>query len=289
MFDSLRRCEFFDESPVCFFLDGAKGNGDQDDVTAVRRLVESIDLPNVTHVIRKKNLGLRHSIHDGVGRICEQYGRVIVLEDDFRLSSKALEYFNAALDQYAETDRVWSVAGYMFQVPELRDRTTAFALPFAHPWGWATWQRSWTQFALDAPVSEEMLKSRSFRAAFSMGGLADFGRMLAMSQGGLVNSWFIQWYHLIFRNGGVSIFPPQTYVLNEGVASEGGTHASRLNPTDLFLGDKHLCETLCKLPVDLEVDWSAIDMIVASREASMLRITQSFGAFKRRIKSIARL
>ena len=56
---------------------------------------------------------LAASIIGGVTEVLDQYGKIIVLEDDLAVSEDFLQYMNDALDYFANDARVWSVSGYV--------------------------------------------------------------------------------------------------------------------------------------------------------------------------------
>ena len=283
MLDTLVRCEGFSETPIFVFSDGAKGDHDRADVLAVRELLGGLGWRNLELILSPENRGLKRSICEGVSAIVSRYGQIIVLEDDLHLSPVALSYFNAALSKYATASRVWSIAGYMFDVPQLRQRETAFFLPFAYPWGWATWDRAWNQFDADEKLPHEVLSTNSFRHAFSVNGLSNYANMLKMARDGYIDSWYIRWYYKVFMEGGVSLFPPVTLVQNRGVSGGSGTHAGTLNPYALLVHPRSPSETLPRLPEKVVVDFAAMDVIPFSWEASVLRFNHSAGSMRRRL------
>lgn len=288
LFDSLVKCSGFEETQVTVFVDGPRGPSDLHAVEETRAVVVNLRLPNVIMVAREFNLGLRRSIHSGVSEMCSAHGRVIVLEDDFELSPITLDWFREALDKYAEVDRVWSVCAFMHRVPALRNYPSSLVLPWASPWGWATWERAWSKFELDRPVSELMLKSRYFRLVFDLGGMRDFTEMLKLQKDGYINSWFIQWYRLIVECGGVSIFPPQSLVRNAGFGASG-THASRLNPYGLLSIKDTLADLGSQHPDELIIDWWAVDVISSSLDARLQKWIGRLGAVKRRLRRLIRV
>lgn len=284
MLESLSQCLGFAQSPVIVFVDGPKGEEDVADVLAVRSLLEGLKWSNLEIVAARENQGLKRSVCAGVSAVAAAYERVIVLEDDLVLSPLALHYFNTALDRYADESSVWSISGYVYDVPDLRQRQEAFFLPFAQSWGWATWNRAWSQFDMDAEVPVHLLDSASFRKAFSMNGLSDYATMLALARDGLIDSWFILWYLAIFRKGGLSLFPPVPYVANRGVSGRGGTHAGRWNPYDLLVKPAFLGSAMVGMPDRVAVDYPAMDAIPRSWEASVIRTIHLAGAIKRRMR-----
>ena len=136
--ESLQKNELADESDLIVFSDGEKTgvrsqnpegiiiNADDrrpttdDRIKEVREYIKTINgFKSVRIVEREKNLGLANSIISGVTEVVNQYGRIIVLEDDMVTSPCFLRYMNDALDKYETDDRVICVHGYVFPIDEL--------------------------------------------------------------------------------------------------------------------------------------------------------------------------
>jgi hypothetical protein len=281
---SLQACHGFADSQVTVFVDGPKRDSDRAAVEAVQASVRRLQLPNVTWSFQDVNHGLRNSIFSGVSEMVRAHGRVIVFEDDLVLSPVALTYFNEALNHYMEAGRVWSVVGYCYDAPALRNSSKAIALPFAHPWGWATWSRAWDQFSLDDRPDAEILSARSFKSAFDMDGLYPFTAQLKNSIEGRVNSWFIRWYYTVFKHGGVSIFPPRRLVDNYGLRS--GSHGGRLNPHERLVERPPLLTTVPEFCDPDNVDYAALDLLRRCRELRVQRFIAEAGSTKRKIKAL---
>jgi len=281
MFESLRRTDGFDRTQVTIFVDGPKREADRAAVDLVRNYVNGLRLPNVRAILSETNKGLRNSISAGVTQIVAEHGRAIVLEDDLVLSPIALTYFNAALNRYADDPRVWSVSGYISDVPRLRDFPRALILPYAHSWGWATWDRAWRHFSLDARPRDENFASAAFRRAIDMNGFYPFRDMLAHSTAGRVNSWYAHWLYTIFRNGGRSIFPPRRVLDNYGISA--GTHGGSLNPHELLVSRPPLLERVPEFEAADEIDYFAVDLLKHCWEARVQRGIAFAGGIKRRL------
>ena len=284
MMRSLKACHGFAASPVTVFVDGPKDNGeDVASVEAVRAFVRKLNMPNVSWSFQDTNRGLRQSIYDGVSALTKEHGQVIVFEDDLVLSPIALDFFDAALSRYESAQRVWSIVGYAYDALPLRNHGTTLTLPFAHPWGWATWGRAWDQFSLDNQPAIDQLNSQSFRSAFDMNGLYPFTALLRNSIEGRVNSWFIHWYYTVFQNGGVSIFPPRRLVDNFGHSD--GSHGGSLNPYDRLVKRPALLETLPAFGDPDRVDYAALDSLRRSHELRVQRFIALAGQTKRTLRS----
>lgn len=281
---SLKACPEFEGSWVTIFVDGPKNASDREKVEQVREVARSHKSSNVDIRVRDTNIGLKNSIREGVNRIFEDHETAIILEDDLVVAPGILSYFNSALREFAEDHRVWSVSAYMYEVPSYREKQEAFFLPIANPWGWATWRHCWQSPELNETEVSALLKSPSFRKYFDGLSVRDFSSILALDEGGLVNSWFIHWYLKIFRSGGLTLWPPQSMVLNVGDAD--GTHASALN-LHRFLEKSPLSPTFVpKMPKHVRVDFNALDGIRQSQDARLQRIISKLGGYKRRMKSV---
>ena len=124
-------------SELFIFSDGAKDSADAPAVAEVRRYVRQISgFAAVQHIQRETNFGLARSIVDGVSRICSEYGRVIVVEDDLVTSPHFLRFMNEGLALYEPEERVISIHGYVYPVKAELPET--FLLHGADCWGWAT-------------------------------------------------------------------------------------------------------------------------------------------------------
>lgn len=279
MLRSLARCDGFADTSVTIFVDGPSQETDRAAVEEVRAFVRELPFPNVRHVISEENKGLRNAIYNGVTHVINEHGRIIVLEDDLKLSPIALTYFNAALDRYADDSRVWSISGYLHDVTALRDFPRALILPSASSWGWATWRRAWDRFDLDARPRDENLDAASFRQAISMNGAYPFDVVLRYSIAGRINSWAAHWGYTIFRNGGRSVFPPRRVVDNYGFSA--GAHGSILNPHERLVKRPPLLEELPEFESADEIDYFAMDLIRRSWEARVQRGVVRAGVLKR--------
>jgi len=220
---ALRQCHGFAESPLYIFCDGANGAGDAG-VEAARQVVREL-AGDAEIVEAEANLGLAASIIAGVTRLCEAYGRVIVLEDDLVVAGGFLTYMNDALDKYADCESVMQISGHMYEVSELADSQQALFLPVTTSWGWATWKRAWDHFDAEAGGAE-MLDDPVVAGRFNLDGAFDYRTMLRRQLAGKSDSWAIRWYWSVFREGGLVLFPPQSLVDNRGFDGSG-THGWR--------------------------------------------------------------
>jgi hypothetical protein len=215
------------DTPLHVFSDAPKSETARQPVEEVRSYIRTISgFKSVSILERASNFGLARSIIEGVTGLCEQYGRVIVVEDDLVTSSRFLSYMNDALAFYERDTHVMQISGHIADVPEFSRKTEALFVPFITSWGWGTWDRAWKHFDPTAQGWERIRDDRALRNRFNLDGHFDYATMLQMQLDGKIDSWAIRWYLSVFMKGGLALFPPRSFVRNIGFAS--GTHGSRV-------------------------------------------------------------
>lgn len=222
------------ESPVTVYCDGPKRPEDEAKVAETRAFARELAPAHAVIVERDRNLGLAASIIAGVSAACDEHGRVIVLEDDLRLSPAALTWFNAALDRYAGDERVMHVSGYMY--PTGADLPETFFYREASCWGWATWARAWDRFEPDARLLLTRIRRSGRVRDFDIGGTYDYERMLYLQWRGRIDSWAIRWYASVFLARGLCLHPARPLVSNHGFDGSG-VHYSNPSKSAKFMVD----------------------------------------------------
>lgn len=210
------------KTPLWIFCDGAKGVADATGVAAVRQFARTIEgFAERTVVERSENFGLARSIQEGVSQLCESDQRVIVLEDDVVPTPFFLSYVNAALDRYADDDRVISVGCYSFGAGH--DLPPTYFLNVPDCWGWAVWQRSWQHFEPDGAKLLSRLAAGGHLRSFDFGGAYPYAQMLRDQIAGRNDSWAIRWYALAALTGQLTLYPHKSVTSNIG-QDGSGTH-----------------------------------------------------------------
>jgi hypothetical protein len=224
--ESLAQNEGAAESQLFIFCDAPKRQEDQESVKQVREVVRSKKWCGTVNIIeRETNLGLANSIIRGVTDLCDEYGSVIVIEDDLILSPFFLDYMNKALNLYKDAHHVMQISGYMFPV-KLELETDAIFLPFTTSWGWATWQRAWKYLDLSMSGYEKLKGESLLRYKFDLDGSYPYFKMLENQRSNKIDSWAIVWYLSVFMQQGLTLCPTQSLVRNIGFDGSG-THGGR--------------------------------------------------------------
>jgi len=213
---ALSACPEFAASRIFAFSDGPKGDAVSAEVAKVRDFLKAQQLPNMTIIEAPTNRGLAASIMAGVTQLCDEFGRVIVVEDDLILTPCTLTWFNSALEKYKYDSEVWQISAHQFSVPEFFTRKNGLFLHLTTSWGWATWKRAWDRYDPKAVGWERLKFDAALARDFDIGGTYPYARMLIDQMEGRVDSWAIRWWWSVFREGGMALFPPRSLLQNIG-------------------------------------------------------------------------
>ena len=236
--EALQKNDLAGESDLFIFADAAKTPEAISGMQDVREYIRSIvGFKSVSIIERPKNLGLANSIIEGVTRLCDAYGKVIVLEDDLVVSQYFLEFMNLGLHMYKEEDSVISISGYVYPVKSELPET--FFLKWADCWGWATWQRGWDLFESDGRQLLQQLKQRHLDRSFDMDGAYPYTKMLEEQTIGKNNSWAVRWYATAFLKDKLTLCPGRSLVRNIG--NDGsGRHRAKTNVYDISVAESRV-------------------------------------------------
>jgi len=229
--DALQKNQLASESELFIYSDAAKNNAEKASVVEVRELIKKVTgFKKVTVIERDKNWGLAASIIDGVTTIVNQYGTIIVLEDDLVTSPYFLKYLNDGLNSYKDIESVASIHGYIYPINGL---PSSFFIKGADCWGWGTWKRAWDIFDPDGQKLLNELQSRKLEKEVNFNGSYLYSEMLKDQINGKNDSWAVRWYMSAFLQNMLTLYPGQSYVQNIG-NDDSGTHCGT---SDLYSGE----------------------------------------------------
>jgi hypothetical protein len=261
---SLKACTRLDECQVFVFCDGPKKPEHLQDVTTARQVVHEFAESNHPLQImeRDENLGLARSIVLGVTELCEKYGRVIVLEDDFILHPFFLDFMLQSLDKYVDEESVAQVAGFTFPV-NINSAQDAFFLPLTTTWGWATWQRAWRFYPGDVTDAMTELQNQQTRSAFDLDDAYPYSAMLKSNLGKRIDSWGIRWWWAIFKSRKLVLYPQHSLVWVGGFDDTGTNNRSNSRVKLPTLQDvlSHPWPGQFSFPDEIAVDQTAFEQV----------------------------
>jgi glycosyltransferase involved in cell wall biosynthesis len=226
--ETLAKNDLAQESVLYIFCDGAKPDATEEQR---QRIVENRNVAHSTEGFKEvfvveapHNKGLANSIIDGVTDVINEYGKVIVLEDDLLTSPFFLDYMNSALDFYEFRPGVMSISANRPPMEELEIPKEypydVFVCLRSYSTGWATWKNRWNQVDWSMDYLDEFLKHPEQIEAFNRAG-DDMTKMLLLQRHGKIDSWAIRFSFAHFKEHLVAILPCISYVDNIGFDGSG--------------------------------------------------------------------
>ena len=214
------------DSDLIIYSDAPKNEKAVESVNKTREYIHTISgFKSIKIIEREKNWGLAKSIVDGVTSVVNQYGRVIVLEDDISVSPYFLRYMNEGLERYEGREDIISLVGYMF--PHEETLPEAFLIKGAECWGWGTWKRGWDIFSFDAQSLYDKIMKAHLTKEFDFNYSYPYLDMLKRQIDGSAGSWAVCWYASAFLDNKYTVYPNKSLVqLNDIFIRGGATHSS---------------------------------------------------------------
>ncbi|MGY4383135.1 hypothetical protein ACVWYN_000154 [Pedobacter sp. UYP24] len=261
----LQQNELAIESRLFIFSDGPRSANDQQAIQEVREIINNVEgFKSIKVIERPENMGLANSIIAGVTMLVNDYGKVIVFEDDLITSPYTLTYFNEALDLYKDNEKVMHIGAYMYNLKEELPET--FFYRAATSWGWATWNRAWKNFEpnIDTLIGQFDKQKKS---AFSIENSMNFWKQMEDFKNGKNNSWAIRWYASIFLKGGLTLNPSKSLVNNIG-HDGSGIHSGINDIYNVVINPKRITYFPAVIAEDHQA-YQAVKGFLANRKGSL--------------------
>ena len=218
--ESLQKNRLAEETELIIYSDAPKSGDDKEKVWEVREYIQSIQgFKSVSVILQNENLGLAESIISGVTTTVNEYGKIIVLEDDIVTSENFLEYMNSALNYYEKETRVWHIGGWNYPI-KAGEMDNTFLWRVMNCWGWGTWRDRWANFEKNPQKLLKTFSDDDIRR-FNLDDSLDFWIQVKRNARGELNTWAIFWYASIFENNGLCLSPAETLVNNIGFDGTG--------------------------------------------------------------------
>lgn len=257
--ESLKLNKLAKDSLLYIFSDGNKDEKDIDAVNKVREYVSGVTGFNEIKIMkRNKNYGLANSIISGVTEIINQYGKIIVLEDDIITSPYFLKFMNEALNFYQNDENIFSISGYNFPVTAPKFyKHDIYISPRPSSWGWATWKDRWVKIEWELKENQILKNKKELHAQLDKAG-KDLAPMLLKSVAGKISSWAVKLSFAQIQKNKYCIFPVKSLVKNIGADATGTNFDRTTKKYDVELQTK---EQNFKFSKDLDLNEEIIAQI----------------------------
>lgn len=216
--ESLAHNDLAEQSELFIYSDGPKSDASNEEFKKIQEVRELIRekqwCKNVNIYESETNKGLANSIISGVTNIVNQFGNIIVMEDDLILAKGFLKYMNDALNLYEHDSKVMHISGYMFPVKVKLPET--FFYNSTSCWGWGTWVKAWESLNTNEDYLLSKINHPSVIYKFDISGVCGFYSQLKENSEGKIKTWAIKWYASVFLQNGLSLHPRISLVRNIG-------------------------------------------------------------------------
>lgn len=143
--------------------DGPKDECANKSVSALREYIDSIEgFHAVNRIYHKNNVGVFRSVQIAEQLILSDYDRLITLEDDIVTSENFLDFINAGLDFYEDSDLAFTVAGYCHPINISHGyEFDSWNCPWHMPWGYGIWKKKYSTINIEFNPFQEIKKIKS--------------------------------------------------------------------------------------------------------------------------------
>ena len=251
--EALRANYLASQSRLFIFSDGAKNDSAREGVEQVREYISTVDgFASVDVVERPHNYGCAKNIIDGITQVVNEFGRVIVVEDDILTSPYFLSYMNDALELYKDDDNVAVISGYLHPMYYGHTKPDGFFSYDLGTWGWGTWQRSWKDYEYDAAKILKQIQDAGLEDKYNYGLKSKPCSGWLILAAGKSSIWDYQLQAVMFLLGRMTLRPGRTFTNNIGLDGTG-LHCGTCdyNAFNLHLAEEY--HPLKKIPVELDM------------------------------------
>lgn len=249
---------------VLIGVDGPKGTAI--DVEKTQKVLEEFGGINWTDDVqileRKSNLGLRLAVPDAVTWAISKAGRVIVVEDDVRVSKDFFPYMNHCLDEFANEHKIGHISGYnpvprkFITQPQFRSRTSLFPESYA----WATWDRAWSKYRDELSWAKVSNLADLRELTGSLQAALVWKMNFSDADSGAISTWAYRWIASLWKNKLLSISPNVNLVdyrgQTQGTHTKGSRSWAELD-TDEIMELESVDTSFLKLTDELADTWIA--------------------------------
>lgn len=214
------------------FSDGPRNEKDIKFVNEVKKCIHSIKKQNKFSEVHihenNENKGLAKSVIDGVTQVFSKHNSVIVLEDDLIVSRDYLEYMNAALSFYKDTN-AGSITGYNpLKLDSKKYKFRTYSIQRNCSFGWGTWKDIWDKIDWDVKLYSSYRKDFAARKRFNQAGY-DRSIRLDRQMKKDAQSWSIRFGFNLFMMNKLTYYPINSKITPIGWDGSGTHVASGIN------------------------------------------------------------
>lgn len=240
------------DSELYIFADAAKPTASEKDkanIAKVREYIHTISgFKNIVIEEASVNKGLAKSTIDGCTKIINQYGDIIMFEDDDVPTPFFLAYANECLEKFRDNEKIWCVSGYVdADIIQPDDGPDVFLVNRPSSWGFATWKRCWDKVIWDIPTLKGLFAHKGLYSGYDKWCGGDSSMIMSGLFENRNSSWSTRYNFAAYLNKSYTILPNKSLIENIG-CDGSGTHS---HPKEFHL---NLMNRKVIIPDEIEFD-----------------------------------
>ena len=221
---ALSKCIDAEYTELFIFIDAPKKVEDIDNVNRVKEICYNKQWCYKVHITENTYNKWPLTLIEAVKDLCENYGKIIVIEDDVLVSPYFLDYMNKALEKYKNIEKVMEISGLCYPIKlglNNNQDLEAFFTEETMTYGWGTWKRAWNLFEPDVDKLLSIFSDKEIRKKLELGGAINYYSMLLNIKNGKYPGWDIRWHASKRIHGGLTLCPTQSLTTNIGFDVSG--------------------------------------------------------------------
>ena len=249
--NALNQNHLASETDLYIFCDAPNLNK-ENDTEKVNRVINCLKefekvskFKKITIQVAEKHQGLAKSVIKAVTDVINQYGKVIVTEDDLVAHKNYLTYMNEALDYYQDNKQIWSISGYTYPLESNKETNDVYFTYRGSSWGYATWKDRWD--TVDWTMKDFYTLPLRFKRMHNLN-LAgrDLWFMLFNQTRKVIDSWAVRWVFEQTRHKQLTVYPAQSLLHSIGMDGSGTHHdASGLDKYTTLEDIPYIFKSVC--------------------------------------------
>lgn len=226
--EALNNNKYVEETDLFVFCDASnpKKENDSIKVNEVKSYLEEFkSKSNFKRIVVNYSIGhkgLAKSVISGVTNLVNQYGTVIVTEDDLVAHHNYLEYMNECLNKYRDNKEIWSISGYTYPLKSNANTADVYFTYRGSSWGYATWSDRWNTVDWTMKDYSTLAFHPKRMHNLNLAG-RDLWFMLRNQKKGNIDSWAVRWVFEQTRYKKLTVYPAKSFLHNIGTDGSG-TH-----------------------------------------------------------------
>jgi len=206
----------------------------------------------------------------------EKYGKAIVLEEDVKVGSQAIEFANQMLDRFESNPEVGHISLYnIVDKSNLSNPNDSIRLSrYPESIAWASWESRWKNYRDTLDLAGFYNFSKIFRITKSIFETASWLVTFRDVERGRLSSWAYRWTAALWKDNLYSVSPNENLVQYSGF--DEGAHALRKAPWKELPIGRYLEKTPAFPRVDEKAElWLSKRIFGGSLTGLVMRVSSS--------------